>query len=91
VFCYCPTLTVESWSPFKITGNMLPDWVMSTLESLAAKAPFGNGRVSLGFAFDGFFLPKEAIVPLFEKVKSLGIKTWTTHYGRNAFQGTYVL
>lgn len=26
-------------------------------------------------------------MPLFEKVKSLGIKTWTTHYGRNSIQG----
>jgi hypothetical protein len=35
---------------------------MSTFESLAAKAPLGNGRVQLGFAFDGFFLPKEIVV-----------------------------
>lgn len=70
-----------------MTSNMLPDWVMSTLESLAAKAPFGDGRVTLGFAFDGFFLPKEVIVSLFKKVKALGIKTWTTHYGQNAIQG----
>jgi hypothetical protein len=69
---------------------MLPDWVLSNLESLAAKAPFGNGRVSLGFAFDGFFLPKEVIVPLFQKIKSLGIKIWTTHYGRNAIQGKFL-
>ena len=64
---------------------------MSALESLAAKAPFGTGRVSLGFAFDGFFMPKEVIVPLFEKVKALGIKTWTTHSGRNAIQGPFWL
>ena len=60
---------------------------MDAMEALAAKAPFGDGRVTLGFAFDGFFLPREVIVPLFEKVKSLGINTWTTHYGRNAIQG----
>ncbi|KAG0651489.1 5 -deoxyadenosine deaminase [Hyphodiscus hymeniophilus] len=88
VYCYCPTPTLESWAPFSLTSNLLPDWVISTLEALAAKAPFGNGRVVLGFAFDGFFLPKEVIVPLFQKVKSLGIKTWTAHYGQNAAQGS---
>jgi hypothetical protein len=61
--------------------------VISTLESLAAESPFGDGRISLGFAFDAFFLPKELIVPLFDKVKALGIKVITTHYGRNVIQG----
>jgi hypothetical protein len=59
------------------------------MESLAAKAPFGNGRVTLGFAFDGFFLPKEVVVSLFQKVKSLGVKTWTSHYGQNVIQGMH--
>jgi hypothetical protein len=54
---------------------MLADWVMSTLDDLAAKAPFGDGRVQLGLAFDGFFLPKEMVVSLFDKVKALGIKS----------------
>jgi hypothetical protein len=67
-----------------MSHDLLPDWVMSTLEQLAADGPFSEGRVQLGFAFDGFFLPKQVIVPLFEKVKSLGIKVITTHYCRNA-------
>ena len=64
---------------------------MSTLEQLAANGPFANGRVQLGFAFDGLFLPKEVVVPLFKKVKSLGIKVITTHYCRNAVSCTYFL
>jgi hypothetical protein len=67
---------------------MLADWVINTLETLAAKSPFGNGRIDLGFAFDGFFLPKEMVVPLLDKVKALGIKVITVHSGRNAIQGT---
>ena len=67
---------------------MLADWVLSTLDSLAAKAPFGDGRVQLGFAFDGFgWLPKEAVVPLLDTVKALGIKVVTTHWLRNVLQG----
>lgn len=66
---------------------MLPDWVMSTLSDLASKAPFGDGRVTLGLAFDGLWYPKEVVVDLFTKAKEMGIKLITTHYVRNAIQG----
>lgn len=71
--------------------ELLAGWVMSELESLALKAPFADGRVQLGFAFDGFFLPKEMVVPLFEKVKSIGIKIITVHSGRGAVLGMFFL
>jgi hypothetical protein len=70
-----------------MSHDLFPDWVMSTLDQLTTEGPFGNGRVQIGFAFDGLFLPKEVVVPLFEKVKSLGIKVITTHYCRNAISG----
>ena len=56
---------------------------MSTLEELVAHESLANSRVQLGFAFDSVWLPKEVIVRTFEKVKSLGIKTITTHYVNN--------
>jgi len=68
--------------------DMLADWVMSSLDSLASKAPFGEGRVQLGFACDCLFLPKEMVISLFEKVKALGIKLITLHYGRGVVLGT---
>lgn len=83
VFCYCPTPRLESWEPFTVNQNLLADWVMSTFEHLASKAPFGNERVQLGFALDGLYLPKETLVAVFEKVKALGVKTITSHYSRN--------
>ena len=52
---------------------------MNALEELSQRAPFGDGRVSLGVAFDGWFLPKEMIVPLFDNIKKMGIKHLTTH------------
>jgi hypothetical protein len=64
---------------------------MEHLESLAAKAPFGNGRMTLGFAFDGFNLPKEVVAPIFHKIKSLGVKTWTCHYRHGPIQGVLFL
>ena len=37
----------------------------------------------MGFGFDFYFLPKEVIVGIFSKVRSLGIKTITSHYVRS--------
>jgi hypothetical protein len=89
VFCYCPTPRLESWDPFKINMDFLPPWVMSTLEELAAHKSLVASRVQLGFAFDGSWLPKEVIVSIFNKVKSLGIKVITTHYVHNASARMY--
>ncbi|KAJ6463664.1 hypothetical protein DFH09DRAFT_1382400 [Mycena vulgaris] len=86
-FCYCPTGRIASWSPFEMAGSLMPDWVQSQLVDLAAKQPFGNGRVRLGFAFDGFFLPKEMVVGLYEQARGMGIKLITSHYVRNAIMG----
>lgn len=67
--------------------NHLDDWVMTTFEELAAKAPFGDGRVSLGLSFDSLFLPKEVVQGLFGKAKDLGVKTITTHVVRGPIFG----
>lgn len=88
MFCYCPTPLTTSWDPFTFTGDVLQEWVLSTLEELASKAPFGNGRVTLGLAFDGFYLPKEIVVDLMTRTKEMGIKLITTHYVRSALMST---
>lgn len=67
--------------------NLLADWVLETLNELAKNSPFGEGRVQLGFGFDGFFLPKEIVISLFEKVRALGIKVITTHFVKGALMG----
>ncbi|KAL5327980.1 hypothetical protein ACEPPN_005686 [Leptodophora sp. 'Broadleaf-Isolate-01'] len=91
VFCYSATPRLESWEPFKLNHDLLPSWVLGTLEELVAKNPIASGRVQLGFAFDSTYLPKEMIVATFEKVKSLGIKLITTHYvGNGHFGGSPV-
>jgi hypothetical protein len=72
-----------------MSQDLLPDWVMNTFEELASKAPFGSGRVQLGFAFDGLWLPKDVLVPLFEKVKAMDVRTITSHYLRNPIIGQW--
>jgi hypothetical protein len=64
--------------------DFLPPWVLSTLEELVVHKSLVDSRIQLGFAFDGAWLPKEVIVNLFNKVKSLGIKVITAHYVHNA-------
>jgi hypothetical protein len=70
-----------------MADNMFPEWMMETFSKLAGEGPFGDGRVEMGFAFDGYFLPKDTVVGLFETVKKAGIKTITSHYCRGAMLG----
>lgn len=59
---------------------MLPPWVMENFDKLAIQNPFGpNGRVRLGFAFDGLWLPKEYLQPLFARVREAGAQLITAH------------
>ncbi|KAJ7844888.1 hypothetical protein B0H14DRAFT_3109086 [Mycena olivaceomarginata] len=82
-FCCCPTPRVTSWSPFEMATSLMSDRFHAQLAELAEKQPFGDGRVRLGFAFEGSFLPKDVVIGIFEKVRRLGIKFITSHYTRN--------
>lgn len=86
IFCYAPTGTVATWKPdLTLSQDILADWVWKQLDNLAAAAPWGDGRIQLGLAFDGFFLPKEVVVALYERARKAGIKLITTHYVNNYF------
>lgn len=87
IFGYSPTPLVKSWSPLIFEESLLPDWMMEQLDLLLRNAPFGDGRVQLGLAFDGYFLPKGIIVNLFKKFRDGGGKLITSHYGRGAIFG----
>ncbi|PWY91812.1 Metallo-dependent hydrolase [Aspergillus sclerotioniger CBS 115572] len=86
VFCYTPTPTVKSWKPeIERGGYLLDDWVLNQLSDLATAAPFGDGRVQIGLAFDGLMLPKDTIVSLYDRARKAGVKVITTHYVRGHF------
>ncbi|KAF2100906.1 Metallo-dependent hydrolase [Rhizodiscina lignyota] len=83
IFCYCITMRVSCWEPLQLNGNFLEPWMFEQLAGLGSRAPFGpNGRVQLGLAFDGWFLPKEMITDLFQRARDAGVKLVTTHYCR---------
>lgn len=74
-------LRTTSWDPFTVDPNALGGHVMPTLDELAKASPFGDGRVTLGFAFDGFqHLPQQYLDMLMAKLASLKISLITFHY-----------
>ncbi|KAF9767547.1 hypothetical protein IL306_015276 [Fusarium sp. DS 682] len=79
VYGYCPTARVASWSPFALNPDMLAPWVMDEIQDLGNKGPFGNGRVTMGLAFDLWFLPEQVIQDLFKRAREAGLELATTH------------
>lgn len=83
-FCYGPIPRLSKWDSSNIEPDMdyMPPWLMSQIEDLSKKAPFNDGLVNLGFSFDGFFLPKDMVVGVYETIRALGVKLITTHFTR---------
>lgn len=79
VYGYTPMLIVKSFNPFDFHPNPLEDWVMQTFSELCDAGPFGDGRVTMGFAWDLWFLPKEVRDGIFDVVNKKGIRTVTSH------------
>ncbi|KAF2791734.1 Metallo-dependent hydrolase [Melanomma pulvis-pyrius CBS 109.77] len=79
VFCYVPIMRVKHFNPLTYHPNPMEDWVMQTFSELAKQGPWGQGRVTLGFGFDFWFLPTPFVKGIFAQVKEAGVKTFTTH------------
>ncbi|KAF6804622.1 amidohydrolase family protein [Colletotrichum musicola] len=87
VYCYCPPRKV-SWAPFSATDDFTSPGVLPAWESLAAQAPFADGRIQLGFSVDNIWLPADQIKPLYAGLRAAGAKVITTHScGGPAFGG----
>jgi cytosine/adenosine deaminase-related metal-dependent hydrolase len=71
--------------------DMLAPWVMDELQELGGKAPFGNSRVTIGLAFDLWFLPEQVIKELFKRAREAGVDLATTHAVSNPQMGSYDL
>jgi cytosine/adenosine deaminase-related metal-dependent hydrolase len=64
-------------------------WILETFEKLSKSSPLANGRVLLGFAFDGWALPKQAVIDLFQKVRTHGVQRITSHGVENNLISKY--
>jgi cytosine/adenosine deaminase-related metal-dependent hydrolase len=63
--------------------EMIASWVLQELRKLGTQAPFGDGRVTMGLAFDLWFLPEQVVQELFQTAREAGINLATTHAVRN--------
>lgn len=64
-------------------ADILGPWFLDELEQLGKKAPFGDGRITMGVAFDLWFLPEPMIQDVFKRAREAGIDFATTHAVRN--------
>lgn len=77
---FAPNPRLNSTVPFEIDVNGLGGHSLPTLHELAKASPWGDGRVTLGFAFDGFpYLPKEYLDPLMSRLAEYKIPLIQTH------------
>ena len=80
-FGFSPNPRLKAMDPFEIDMNGLGGHSLPTFEELAKATPWGDGRVNLGFAFDGFpFVSKEYLDMLMSKVAEYKIPLIQTHY-----------
>jgi cytosine/adenosine deaminase-related metal-dependent hydrolase len=79
VYCYDPSVRPKSFAPLEMYENPLEEWIMQTFAALADQAPFGDGRVTLGFAYDLWFLPAEVTRGVLDVVEAKNIRTITAH------------
>lgn len=87
-FCYAPTTRVKQWEPeITVDTDFLPSWAVEQVEELIKAGTYGDGRVSVGLAFDALFLPKETVADLYQRCRQAGAKVITTHYCRGAIFG----
>lgn len=80
MFGYQPTPRVASWEPLELAQDFLADWVISTFVDMAKGGPYANDRVKISLNFDAFFLPKEVVLPLFDKAREAGVDYFMSHY-----------
>ncbi|KAJ5394684.1 hypothetical protein N7509_006471 [Penicillium cosmopolitanum] len=86
IFGFTPVYIVASTKPkIEFLPEPLPNWLMETFEQLATSQPLNDPgcRVRLGFGFDFYHLPKDVVLGVFQKVKSLGTKIITSHFIQN--------
>ncbi|KAL9620213.1 MAG: hypothetical protein Q9160_005222 [Pyrenula sp. 1 TL-2023] len=80
VYAVTPVQRLKAWEPLAWDEDLLPSWIFEQIERLMKAPPLGEGRIKFAFGFDWYFLPKEAIIGLFDRVRNLGIKLITSHY-----------
>ncbi|KAF4995338.1 hypothetical protein FDECE_12829 [Fusarium decemcellulare] len=86
-YSHAPYFTKWDSKTCELSRDIMPDSSMAHIFELAKSQPYGNGRVHIGFGFDYWFLPREAVVGIFSGLRNAGIKLFTSHYAKNPALG----
>ncbi|EXJ93224.1 hypothetical protein A1O3_01781 [Capronia epimyces CBS 606.96] len=95
IFAYTIPLRMTQWDRSSCVPNqdLLPEWALTQLCDWAEKYNYPTSEsqatttVEIGMGFDFWFLPREMVLGMFERLRQKGVRIVTTHVGRNAFQG----
>ena len=81
-FFYCAHPRVAAtWKPeFSMETEIFPQWVMAKFAQLVSRHELGpNGRIRLGFAIDGAYLPSPVLRTILSEVRAKGARLITSH------------
>ena len=86
IYAHAQPIRLEAWDKEKCVpvwdDNPIPDWNFQFVEEKCRQQPI-DGRVSIGFGFDLWFMPKEYVQNVFQKARKAGIKVMTNHVNEN--------
>lgn len=88
-YSHAPYFTKWDSKTCELSHDIMPRSSMAHFVELARSQPYGNGRVQIGFGFDYWFMPKEAVVGIFSGLRDAGVKLFTSHYAKNPVLGEF--
>jgi hypothetical protein len=92
IFAYSHPAYFTKWDSktCEVSRDIMPESSMAHIFELAKSQPYGNGRVQIGFGFDYWFMPKEAVLGIFSGLRSAGVQFFTSHYAKNPALGEFI-
>ena len=92
VFCYSHVPQIKVWHhQYELESQQIPPWFLDTLEQVDQRLKASGGKVTLGFGFDGYHLPKDDVIRVFEAARKVGVRRITSHWRRNSVAGKSLL
>ncbi|OHW99641.1 amidohydrolase family protein [Colletotrichum incanum] len=79
VYCYCVPRVVSSWNPLTSQDDYTSPSVLESWKSLAAKGPYGDERIELGFVVDNVYQSPDEMKKLYSELRAAKAKLITSH------------
>ncbi|GJC78800.1 5-methylthioadenosine/S-adenosylhomocysteine deaminase [Colletotrichum liriopes] len=79
VYCYCVPRVVSSWNPLTSQEDYTSPSVLESWKSLAAKGPYGDERIELGFVVDNVYQSPDEMKKLYSELRAAKAKVITSH------------